>query len=433
MTINKTPLLLHHTALLLLLFSLNATANKDSTDSTAEKLEEILKLTNSVINNSVKNSDYLLFQSGFEAKLALDSWKRMNKEQLEADFHELDEHGQRFLFILDDSMRLTSRNVGKNSTDSHRMAAKIEQFLNKEKLWNSGPAVLKISPAAVYFDDKKDTIPVKLHGENLTLENAMIEINNTKFEAVETDPSSILFQLPTSQFKFDDNKSTILNAAFSATIKPNWFTSLYRENELFTVNLEFLQLPKKLAEFRINYVTHSATRKEYPMNDDLHFSDDTPGWSCKDFNYKPGDERKIDVDSVKTTPKSAREGKFRVVRITEQGITVELCAKRWSDLNNAQISTGPGNIDVELDWKEYRAEEIQSKDQLRGQLEWGKDYSTKLPDSASNIFVQTTLFNGQENAATKSGDLNEFLLLHYDPRQQKLLIKQNVPPELSIY
>ncbi len=433
MTFNKTLWLLRHSAPLLLLFSFIATANNDLTDSTEKKLEEVLKLTDSVINNSVKQSDYLLFQSGIEAKLALDSWKRMNNDQLDTGFQKLNENGQRFLFVLDDTMRFTSGNVGKNLNDSHRMAEKIEQFLNKEKPWNSAPAVLKISPAAVYFDGKNETVPIKLHGENLNFENAMIEIGSHKFKAVETNPQSILFQLPLSLFNFNAHKSSVLKAAFSAAVKPNWFSSFYRENELYTVPLKFLLLPKQLAEFRINYASQLITRKEYPMTENLQFSDSTPGWSCKDFNFMPGDGRTIDIDSVNTLQTSAREGKFRVVRIKEQEITLELCAKRWSDLNNAQISTGPGNIDVALEWKEYRTEETQRKGLKKGQLGWGETYSVKLPANTRNIYVQTTLFNGQKDTAKKSGELNEFLLLHYDPKQQQLSLEQNIPPQLSYH
>lgn len=431
MTFNKTPWLLRRSAPLLLLFSLIATANNELTNSTERKLEEILKLTDSVINNSVKQSDYLLFQSGIETKLALDSWKRMNSDQLDTGFQKLNENEQRFLFVLDDTMRTTSGNVGKNLTYSHRMAKKIEQFLNKEKPWNSGPAVLKVSPAAVYFDDKNETVPIKLHGENLNFENATIAISSHKFKAVETSPQSILFQLPLSLFKFNDHKSSVLKAAFSAAVKPDWFSSFYKENEFYTVPLEFLLLPKNLAEFRINYSTRKITKKEYPMTEILQFSDSTPGWSCKDFNVIPGEGRKIDIDSINTLQKSAREGKFRVVRIKEQEITLELCAKRWSDLNNAQISTGPGNIVVALEWKEYRTEETQKKSQKTGHLGWAEDYSIKLPANTRNIFVQTTLFNGQRDTAKKSGELNEFLQLHYDPKQQLLSLQQSIPPQLS--
>lgn len=431
MNFNKTLWLLRHSAPSLLLFSFIATANNDLTDSTEKKLEEILKLTESVINNSVKQSDYLLFQSGIEAKLALDSWKRLNSDQLDTGFQKLNENGQRFLFVLDDTMRITSGSVGKNFTDSHRMAKKIEQFLNKEKPWNSGPAVLKISPAALYFDDKNETVPIKLHGENLNFENAMIEIGSQKFKAVETKPQSILFQLPLSLFKFNDYKSSVLKAAFTAAVKPNWFSSFYRENEIYTVPLEFLLLPKKMAEFRIDYATQIITRTKYSMTENIQFSDSTPGWSCKDFNFKPSEGRTIDIDSVKTMQKNAREGKFRVVRIKEQEIKLELCAKRWSDLNNAQISKGPGNIDIELEWNEYRTEESHRTGMKKGQLGWNEDYSINLPANTRNIFVQTTLFNGQKDTAKKSGELNEFLLLHYDPKQQHLFLEQNIPPQLS--
>ena len=141
---------------------------------------------------------------------------------------------------------------------------------------------------------------------------------------------------------------------------------------------------------------------------------------------------KINIDSVKAIQTSAQEGKFRVVGATEQRITLELCAKRWSDLKQAQISTGSGNIDVELNWKEYLPVENKYKGQQRGRLEWGKDYSTKLPDHTSKVSVETTLFNGLKKVATKSGELNEFLYLDYNPKQQNLIIKQSRPSDLSV-
>ena len=121
-----------------------------------------------------------------------------------------------------------------------------------------------------------------------------------------------------------------------------------------------------------------------------------------------------------------------MVSITGQEITLELCAKRWSELNQAQVRTEPGHIDVKLDWKEYLSEEIESNGQQKGRLAWCGNYSTKLPGSTKKISVETILFNGQKNIATKSWVLNKILHLNYDAARQKLVFTQNIPSELSI-
>lgn len=387
--------------------------------TTKVALDDFQKRINETISRAENAGDYVVFRNATELKAIVDSWEKANKNLIDTAFDRLDNSQRKFI----NDARSTAQELQAGIETNMESATKIAELANQSvadlKIFDGQLALHRYAPRVIH-PAMDGTIMFKIRGINFDKNDPRLFLPNGKEAKRETVlKQEAIYSVPRSAFPADSSVPKSGKMILTYVHRTPW----YRKNEITTVPLQIMLLPKILGTYDLSGTERTTSSTSVEKSEVFGMSGQN---TERNFNKGPHDNGwKIRISSVREIRQWGRSGRgCRINFAQEQGFSIQVRVGHRPPFH--------GNADqyCEFAWTEFlETVSTSNSKQQNGTISWMEDTPLTLPSQRTGYLLKVKSLNSITRSYATSSNSENF----YEIQEagDTLIIKPKIPHDLN--
>lgn len=431
---------------------------------TSVVFQGVLSELNAMIEQAFSEANFVVWNAGIQARLAIERWGEVNDDLMDKAFGELNDAQKDIFRNLNDFVANLDIEIHAVGDKAQGLLDQVQQIISDVK-WGDSPRLIRYKPSVVLLERSTPKL-ITITGLNLDEGNPLLWLvvdgKSLQMERLSLTNQSASFGIPENLLTSKEFAPTLIRGQIRMEHKKKrWLGLLGTDTKLVTTDINLALLPSNMGQL-VEVETYKTNEKrEYSdwKNREFYYSSGSLSEKCDVQTQNPSLDHKIDPDTVEVwhnrpNPRAGetiplpfgggvfrqpdtlrgewgRGGSQKLQTKTTEGFAIRLCAKRWTD--GWPPDTGPGYKHVVYRWKEFKeVRKVEKKSYpLARNVSWLDDEVVKVEQGIDGILAKIRLFSNETNYEIRERLSEPYYTLEIENKNGIILLKPKIPANLD--